>query len=442
MDNVISYETFISSFNSGGLVSPEYSIVLKRVQKCLSITKPTCMKLIMGDNKLHFYKHSKEERDFIVIDENNEPKYPKLNSNGEIEIDKGVRIVSMLGNLQLSQNNINDKTPQKNYGAYGRYPSSGYERNLDSEDDVFFKGTSIYTPKDYTVQREYRHRILPKDQKYETNVNYHNDLMDSLFEKEADEFTGEIKHLFTFETFQRELNYLYTVLDISNYQPDYLPVVNLVKEYLGRTNYHVNDKTNYHVNDRTLKLLILTSILIVSKNEDVICLNVDKLKKYYGNQFSSKEILNFEIELLKTVNFDLNTTNLYAFYKMFANEIYYESTIIRHLVLLLLIIVCNDLKIYKYKNSLIVASVIYIMRVLSGSLRCDDNFIRVTRYTKEDLVPCVTDIMEFFKSSVVSFSDFECVKDFNKNESYTIYINDVGAKIEELNRNNINIMNL
>ena len=131
-------------------------------------------------------------------------------------------------------------------------------------------------------------------------------------------------------------------------------------------------KSERIINDFELQLIAMACIFISSKMEDIIPLHIIHIKKNIGhNLYNENEIVQTEIEILQTLNFDVFCVTTYHFIKTFLYDFVINNKIrIKNLNLEKYIISLENICLYlnkvilinekflKYKCSLIAISII------------------------------------------------------------------------------------
>jgi len=133
-------------------------------------------------------------------------------------------------------------------------------------------------------------------------------------------------------------------------------------------------KSERIINDYELQLIAMSCIFISSKIEDIIPLHIIHIKKNIGhNLYNENEIIQTEIEILNTLNFDVFCVTTYHFIKTFLYDFVINNKIriknlnlekyinsLENICLYLNKVILINENFLKYKCSLIAISIIVI----------------------------------------------------------------------------------
>jgi hypothetical protein len=133
-------------------------------------------------------------------------------------------------------------------------------------------------------------------------------------------------------------------------------------------------KSKRIIDDYELQLIAMSCIFIASKIEDIIPLHIIHIKKNIGhNLFNEKQIIQTEIEILNTLNFDVFCVTTYHFIKTFLYDFVINNKIriknlslekyinsLENICLYVNKVVLINEKFLKYKCSLIAIGIIVI----------------------------------------------------------------------------------
>lgn len=157
--------------------------------------------------------------------------------------------------------------------------------------------------------------------------------------------------------------------------------VNLIDRFLERVG----------VRKTQLQLVGMTCLFIASKYEEIYPPECNDFVYIAANAYSREDIFEMEQNILNTLNFSLTAPTSLYFLRRFskaARSDYRAHTLCKYILELSLI----DIKMLKYKPSMIAASSVLLARIM---LNIDDRWTSTlkyyTRYESGDLSECVRD---------------------------------------------------
>jgi cyclin B len=141
-----------------------------------------------------------------------------------------------------------------------------------------------------------------------------------------------------------------------------------------------------------LQLVGVTSLFIASKFEDTLAPEVNDLVYITDKSYDRDEIINMEVSILKTLEFNISTPSIYLFLERYCSCLQIDkknSTFARYLAELTL----PDYKMLKYKKSLIAASAVYMMnKIMKIEPEWPETIEKICFYCEEDLKVCAKEL--------------------------------------------------
>lgn len=128
------------------------------------------------------------------------------------------------------------------------------------------------------------------------------------------------------------------------------------------------------IKDKEIKLLAVTSLFIASKYEEIYPDDINSLVKASYNEFSKEEILKMEIQILSTLNYDINNFSPLRFLESYLLLCRINKDSYTYKLSLFLLDACMfSYRILKFKASNLAAAIVYLALNLSINNRDINN---------------------------------------------------------------------
>lgn len=155
--------------------------------------------------------------------------------------------------------------------------------------------------------------------------------------------------------------------------------VNLIDRFLEKVSVRKNQ----------LQLVGMTCLFIASKYEEIYPPECNDFVYISANAYTREEIFEMEQKILNTLNFSLTAPTSLYFLRRFskaARSDYKAHTLCKYILELCLL----DMKMLKYKPSMIAASSVLLARIMIGNEQIWTPTLKhYTRYDQTDLYECV-----------------------------------------------------
>lgn len=166
--------------------------------------------------------------------------------------------------------------------------------------------------------------------------------------------------------------------------------INLIDRYLNKKAIH-----------RTkLQLVGVTSMLIACKYEEIYAPEVKDFVFITDKAYTHKEVLDMELEILSTLQFDVTLPSPLRFLEMYHHFIQYDP-LVYNFMLFLLDLSIVDYKMIRYKASLLAAAVAYVASKLlhkekicyNESIDIDiEKLYELSGYSEEEIKECAKEV--------------------------------------------------
>ena len=188
-----------------------------------------------------------------------------------------------------------------------------------------------------------------------------------------------------------------------NLKPETIYItVNIIDRYLEKN----------QVQTTKLQLVGITAMLIACKYEERYPPEIKNFIRTTNYEYTNKEILEMEIEILKTINFNITYPTIYKFLEIYKIKLnlndlsFFYSWYCIELCLM-------DYKMIKYKNSLITASACLITLNQFKNYN-NDIFLEKLSYKIEDLKECTDNIILLIKYGKYNLQSIKIKFSFEK----------------------------
>ena len=221
---------------------------------------------------------------------------------------------------------------------------------------------------------------------------YFNDIHNYLLEEENNYYINSDYMYYQIEINEKMrailIDWLIQVHFIFKLKPETLYLtVNIIDKYLEKK----------QVKRTNLQLVGITAMLIASKYEEMYPPEIKNFIFMTNNEYTKKEMIEMESEILITLNYDLTFPTLFKYLEIYKIKLNLnEHTFLYSWYCIELCL--NNYKMIKYKNSIISASACFIALNLF-KINNDNLLENVTGYKIIDMDNCIKDIYLLFENN-------------------------------------------
>ena len=183
------------------------------------------------------------------------------------------------------------------------------------------------------------------------------------------------------------------------------------------------------------ELLLLCSLIIASKHEEIDYVNMNESLQLSSNRFTKQEIINMEYEILNQLDFEIITPNIYEYYNIFST-ILNMTEIDKNKGLYLLNIILVDFYMLEYPNfilALAVTKIIHkesiknIVDIIKDIFIKNNDDIGLNRFKDESIIDIVCDKIKILYKNFIN-TKYKIIKEKFSEEKF----NSVSDNFDEI----------
>jgi len=259
-------------------------------------------------------------------------------------------------------------------------------------------------------------------------IQYRNEIFQSLIIEENNNIPNykELNNIINEETRNKYILFLISVCDkITKKEEIHYLSINIFDRVLCKLIYNKENLT-----EKKLQLICFTSLFIAYKYETGCYFLIDDLLKHTEDSLVTRnEVLKYENEINKLLNFEyliVYPSHFLNHYNLIDN---FHNPKIYYFCLYLIDFILNDMKLMRYKKSLIAASCYYIAKANLFKINVWPNIFQFfTGYSKSEIKEASVNIIKTMKNSKNS-SIFKCLKiKYSKEEYFKVVDSIIGKK--------------
>ena len=178
------------------------------------------------------------------------------------------------------------------------------------------------------------------------------------------------------------------------------------------------------------ELLLLCSLILASKHEEINYVNMNESLQLSSNKFSKKEIVDMEYEILNKLNFEIITPNMNEYYNIFAILLNLsDNEKIKGLYMLNIILV--DFYMLEYPNFILALGVIQvvnnksvtnIVEIIKDILIKNNDEMCLNKIKDEKIIDIVSDKIKLLYKKFIS-TKYKVIKEKFSEEKYNFVSN-------------------